>query len=113
MSEEVSYKLHIQGGMLRSVKTETTVKRVDTFKPDNEWFDATFIELLLLIDETPRTVQQLIKHSPNLRLKTHTQINSVLKMLKERELAMSEKVNNKHTTWRRTHCFSKHAGGFY
>jgi len=113
MSEEVSYKIHTQGGMLKSVKTETTVTRVDTFKPDDEWFDATFIELLLLLDETPRTVRQLIKHSPTLRLKQHTQINMVLQMLKGRKLVTSAKVNNKHTTWRRTHSFSKHAGGFY
>lgn len=113
MSEEVSYKLHIQSGMLKSVKTETTVTKIDTFKPDGEWFDATFIELLLLLDETPRTVRQLIKHSPTLRLKEHTQINAVLQMLKGKELVISEKVNNKHTTWRRAYSFSKHAGGFY
>ena len=113
MSKRVSHKLHTQGGMLKSVKTETTVTTVETFKPDDEWFNASFIELLLLIDEKPRTVRQIIKHSPTLRLKEHNQLNAVLNMLKKKDLVISEKVSSQHTTWRRVHSFSKHAGGFY
>lgn len=113
MSKKTTHTIQNKGGILTSIKSETTTTTVEVYKPEQGWFDATFIELLILIDESPRTVQQMIKHSPELRLKTHNQINAVLKMLKEREMVVSNRVNNKHTTWRRTHSFSKHAGGFY
>ena len=98
-------------GILTSVRTETTT--VTIFKPEKEWFDARFIEFLLLIDETPRTVRHIIKQSPTLRLIDSQEFNRILKTLVDRGLVVKERVNNQHTTYRRVFSFPTHAGGFY
>jgi len=111
MTKETTHKAQSKGGILTTIKTETTI--VNIIKPEKEWFDARFLEFLLLIDETPRTVRQIIKHSPALRLIESLEFNKILKTLVDRGFVVKEKVNNQHTTYRRKFSFPKHAGGFY
>jgi len=111
MTEETTQITQSKNGILTNIKTETTI--VNIFKPEDEWFDARFIEFLLLIDETPRTVRHIIKQSPALRLITSREISGILRMLVSRGLVTKERVNNQHTTYRRVFSFPTHAGGFY
>jgi len=111
MTKETTHTIQSKMGILTSVKTETTT--VTMFKPEKEWFDARFIEFLLLIDETPRTVRHIIKHSPALRLMESLEFNRILKTLVDRGFVVKERVNNQHTTYRRVFSFPTHAGGFY
>lgn len=111
MTKETTHITQSKGGILTAVKTETKI--VTVFKPEKEWFDARFIEFLLLIDEKPRTVRQIIKHSPALRLIESLQFNKILKTLVDRGFVVKEKLNNQHTTYRRKFAFATHEGGFY
>ena len=111
MTKETTHIAQSKSGILSAIKTETTI--VTIFKPEKEWFDARFLEFLLLIDETPRTIRQIIKHSPSLRLIESLEYNRILKTLVDRGLVIKERVNNQHTTYRRVHSFPTHAAGFY
>ena len=111
MTKETTHKERSKQGILTGITTETTI--VTVFKPEKEWFDARFLEFFLLIDETPRTVRQIIKNSPALRLIESLEYNRILKSLVDRGLVVKERVNNQHTTYRRAFSFPTHAGGFY
>ncbi len=111
MTKETTHKERSKQGILTGIITETTI--VTVLKPEKEWFDARFLEFLLLIDETPRTVRQIIKNSPTLRLIESLEYNRILKTLVDRGLVIKEKVNNQHTTYKRAFNFPTHAGGFY
>lgn len=111
MTKQTTHIAQSKGGILTAIKTETKI--VNIIKPEKEWFDARFLEFLLLIDETPRTLRQIIKLSPALRLIESLEFNKILKTLVDRGLVVREKVNNQHTTYRREFIFPAHAGGFY
>jgi DNA-binding transcriptional ArsR family regulator len=98
-------------GFLCNVKV-TTVEEIKPEKiPGNrEWFDANYIELLLMIDEKWRSPRQLTKYSSALRLMDSSKISSMLKGLEEKGLVESRKEGKSHTQYRRTHKFPKHEG---
>jgi len=105
-----SYEYLSKRGMLTSVKV-TTVETVKTNIPGNgRWFDADFIELLLMLDDVWRTPRALCKYSEPLRLMDASKISQVLKGLESQGLVESKKEGRSHTQWRRTHKFPKHEG---
>jgi len=105
-----TYEYHSKQGMLTSVKV-TTVETVKTNIPGNgQWFDADFIELLLMLDDVWRTPRALVKYSAPLRLIDASKISNVLRGLEKNGLVESKKDGRKHTQYRRTHKFPKHEG---
>jgi DNA-binding transcriptional ArsR family regulator len=98
-------------GFLKSIKITQTKIHTEVVKPSqNEWFNADYIELLLMIDEQWRTPRALCKYSRPLRLMDSSKISQMLKGLKEQGLIESRKEGKKHTQWRRTHKFPAHEG---
>tara|TARA_R100001015_G_C4633784_1_gene199239 strand:- start:2517 stop:2819 length:303 start_codon:yes stop_codon:yes gene_type:complete len=97
--------------MLTSVKV-TTVENIktDSIPGQQQWFDADFLELLLMLDDIWRTPRELVKYSEPLRLMDSSKICQVLKGLESKGLVESKKEGRKHTQWRRSHRFPKHAG---
>tara|TARA_R100000908_G_scaffold65255_1_gene53408 strand:- start:4705 stop:5052 length:348 start_codon:yes stop_codon:yes gene_type:complete len=101
-------------GFLKSIK----VTQVEIIKPshipgligDSEWFNADYIELLLMIDEKWRTPRALCKYSAPLRLMDSSKISQMLKGLEKRGLVESRKEGRNHTQYRRTHKFPAHEG---
>jgi len=105
-----SYEFDTKQGFLTKIKV-TTVETVRTDIPgDGQWFDANYIELLLMIDEKWRTPRTLTKYSQALRLMDSSKIAQMLKGLEKRGLVESKKEGRNHTQWRRTHKFPKHEG---
>ncbi len=105
-----SYEFSTKQGFLTNIKV-TTVETVMTKIPgEGQWFDADFIELLLMIDEKWRTPRQLTKYSQALRLMDSSKIAQMLKGLETRGFIESKKEGRNHTQWRRTHKFPKHEG---
>ncbi len=106
-----SYEYCSRQGMLTSVKV-TTVETIKTssIPGQQQWFDADFLELLLMLDDIWRTPRELVKYSEPLRLMDSSKISQVLKGLESQGLVESKKEGRKHTQWRRSHRFPKHAG---
>ena len=106
-----SYEYCSSQGMLTGVKV-TTVETIktNTIPGERRWFDADFLELLLMLDDIWRTPRELVKYSEPLRLMDSSKISQVLKGLESQGLIESKKEGRKHTQWRRSHRFPKHAG---
>tara|TARA_R100001230_G_C5598323_1_gene112852 strand:+ start:47 stop:385 length:339 start_codon:yes stop_codon:yes gene_type:complete len=106
-----SYEYCSRQGMLTGVKV-TTVETIktNTIPGERRWFDADFLELLLMLDDVWRTPRELVKYSEPLRLMDSSKISQVLKGLESQGLIESKKEGRKHTQWRRSHRFPKHAG---
>ena len=106
-----SYEYASKQGMLTGIKV-TTVETVktNTIPGERRWFDADFIELLLMVDETWRSPRELVKYSEPLRLMDSSKIHQVLKGLENAGLVESRKEGRKHKQYRRTHKFPTHAG---
>jgi len=107
-----TYEYCSKQGMLTSVKVTTieTIKTVSNIPGERQWFDADFLELLLMLDDTWRTPRELVKYSEPLRLMDSSKISQVLKGLESKGMVESKKEGRKHTQWRRSHRFPKHAG---
>ena len=102
-------------GFLQSIRVTRTEIHTEIIKPDKlpgktEWFNADYVELLLMIDDEWRTPRTLCKYSAPLRLMDSTKISQMLKGLKKRGLVESKRVGNTHTQYRRTHKFPAHEG---
>lgn len=106
-----SYEYSSKQGMLTGIKI-TTVETIKTktIPGERRWFDADFIELLLMIDETWRTPREIVKYSDPLRLMNISKIHQVLKGLEDIGLIESRKEGRKHKQYRRAHKFPTHAG---
>ena len=105
-----TYEFATKQGFLTNIKV-TTIETVTTSIPgEGQWFNAEFIELLLMIDENWRTPRQLMKYSQALRLMDSSKIAQMLKGLEGRKLVESRKEGKNHTQWRRTHKFPTHEG---
>jgi|9_EtaG_2_1085328.scaffolds.fasta_scaffold155276_2 DNA-binding transcriptional ArsR family regulator len=109
------YEYTEKQGFLQSIKITRTEIHTEIIKPDKspsktEWFNADYVELLLMIDEEWRTPRLLCKYSAPLRLMDSSKISQMLKGLKAQGLVESRKEGKKHTQWRRTHKFPTHEG---
>lgn len=106
-----SYEYASKQGMLTGIKV-TTVETIKTktIPGERRWFDADFIELLLMVDETWRSPRELVKYSEPLRLMDSSKIHQVLKGLEDAGLVEGRKEGRKHKQYRRTHKFPTHAG---
>jgi len=98
-------------GFLQSIKvTHTEIIKPAKIPGESQWFNADYIELLLMIDEKWRTPRALCKYSAPLRLMDSTKISQMLKGLESRGLVESRKEGRNHTQYRRTHKFPTHEG---
>jgi len=98
-------------GYLKSIKiTHTEIVKPAKIPGESQWFNADYVELLLMIDERWRTPRALCKYSAPLRLMDSSKISQMLKGLEEQGLIESKKEGRNHRQYRRTHKFPTHEG---
>tara|TARA_R110001632_G_scaffold1417_9_gene6248 strand:- start:5965 stop:6303 length:339 start_codon:yes stop_codon:yes gene_type:complete len=98
-------------GFLQSIKiTHTEIIKPSKIPGEGRWFNADYVELLLMIDERWRTPRALCKYSQALRLMDSSKISQMLKGLEQQGLVESKKEGRDHTQYRRTHKFPSHKG---